>query len=138
MLMRHLIAIGTIFFCNVINKYALTLIPTGRLHVTISSATTINLMLSTSPELVESCETIPPISNSDHNGMLSAISMRTHPAAPQVPRKIWRYNFVDFEGANEILLQVDASSVIVDGDVGASWSNSEEDGQGWPLLIRSH
>jgi len=46
--------------------------------------------------------------------------MRTHPAAPQVPRKIWRYNFADFEHAKEILSQVDASSVIVDGDVGAS------------------
>ena len=34
---------------------------------------------------------------------------------PQVPTKIWRYNFVDFEHANEILSRVDASSVIVDG-----------------------
>ena len=86
---------------------------------------TIDLMLSTSPELIKSFETIPPIGNSDHNGMLSTISMHTHPAAPQVPSKIWRYNFVDFEGANEILSQVDASSVIVDADVGASWSNWE-------------
>ena len=45
--------------------------------------------------------------------------------APQVPRKIWRFNFADFKHANEILSQVDASSVIVDGDVGASWSNWE-------------
>ena len=50
--------------------------------VTNSSATTIDLMLSTSPELVKSCETIPQIGNSDHNGMLSAISMCTHPATP--------------------------------------------------------
>ena len=69
-------------------------------------------MLSTSPELIKSFETIPPIGNSDHNGMLSTISMHTHPAAPKVPRKIWRYNFADFERANEILSQVDATSVI--------------------------
>jgi len=90
------------------------------MHVTNSSTTTIDLMLSTSLELIKSCETILPIGNLDHNGILSAISLCTHPAALQVPRKIWRYNFVDFECANEIISQVDASSVIVDGDVGAS------------------
>ena len=43
--------------------------------------------------------------------------MCTHPAPPQVPRKIWRYNFADFK---QILSRVDVSSVIVDGDIGAS------------------
>jgi len=82
-------------------------------------------MLSTSPELNKSCETIPSIGYSDHNDMLSTISMHSHPAAPQVPTKIWRFSFADFKHANEIVSQVNASSVIVDGDVGASWSNWE-------------
>ena len=43
------------FFCNVINQHALTLILTGHTHVTNSSTTTINLMLSTSLELIKSC-----------------------------------------------------------------------------------
>jgi len=123
MLMYHLIAICTIFFVMLINQHALTFIPTGHTRVTNSSAPTVDLMLSTSPELNKSCETIPSIGQSDHNDMLSTIFMRSHPAAPQVPTKIWRFNFAEFKHANEIVSQVNASSVIVDGDVGASWSN---------------
>ena len=93
--------------------------------VTNSSATTIDLVLSPSSKLTKTCETVPPIGISDHNGILFSISMQIHQAEPQAPRRIWRYNYADFDRANELLSLVNASSIIVDGDVEASWSNWE-------------
>ena len=52
------------------------------------------------------------------------MSLLTYSAAPQAPRKIWRYNYTDFDRDKEILAQVSAASVIVD-DVSTSWSNWE-------------
>ena len=79
------------FLCNVTCQYSLSIIPTSHMHVTTSSATTIDLMLASSPESVMSCETVPPLGTSDHNGILADVSLRVPSAAPQVSRKFWRY-----------------------------------------------
>ncbi len=113
--------------CNVTCQYGLSIIPTSHTHVATSSATTIDLMLASSPESVMSCETVPPLGTSDNNGILTDISLRTPLAAPQVSRnfKVWRYKYVDFERAQEMLSQIDYNSVVVEGDVNASWKNWE-------------
>ena len=59
------------------------------------------------------------------SGVFCAVSLLTHSAAPQATSKIWRYNYADFDRAKETLAQVNAASVIVDGDVSVSWSNWE-------------
>ena len=75
-LSRHLQA--TLAIC----EHALFIIPTGHTRITNSSATTIDLVLSSSPELTKSCETVPPIGTSDHNGILFSTSMQTCQAEP--------------------------------------------------------
>ena len=111
--------------CNITCQYGLSIIPTSHVtHVTTSSATTIDLMLASSSESVMSCETVPPLGTSDHNGILTDISLRTPSAAPQVSRKVWRYKYADFERAQEMLSQIDYNSVVVE-DVDASWKNWE-------------
>ena len=47
-------------------------------------ATAIDLMLTTSPELVKNCQVIPPIGTFDQNGIFSVVSLVTHTATPQV------------------------------------------------------
>ena len=81
-------------------------------------------MLASSPESVMSCETVPPLGTSYHNGILTDVSLRTPLAAPQVSRKVWRYKYADFERAQEMLSQIDYNSVVVE-DVNASWKNWE-------------
>ena len=112
--------------CNVTYQYGLSIIPTGHTRITTSSATTIDLMLATAPESVMSCETVPPLGTSDHNAILSVVSLRIHSAAPQVSRRVWKYNYADFDHAQELLSQIDHDSVVVKGDVDASWSNWEQ------------
>ena len=65
------------YLCNVANLHALTIIPTNHTHVTSTCATTIDLMLITSPELVKACQTIPPINTSDHNGIYAVTRVKT-------------------------------------------------------------
>ena len=108
---------------NVIHQHALSITPTGYTRVTDTSMTTIDLVLSTSPELFETCETIPPIGTSDHYGIFAKLSLATTTPLPQAPRKIWRYNLADFDRANDLLSQVDPSTIIVENDMGKSWSN---------------
>ena len=84
---------------------------------------TVDLILSTSPELFESCEIIPPIGTSDQHGIFAKLSLDTTTPIPQAPRKIWRYDFADFGHANDLLSQVDSNAIIVEGDVGKSWLN---------------
>jgi len=90
------------YLYNVANLHAPTIIPTGHTHVSSSCATTIDLMLTTSPELVKNCQTVPPIGTSDHNGIISVVSLLTNTAAPQPSRKIWRYSHANFFLANEL------------------------------------
>ena len=111
------------YLYNVANLHALTIIPTGHTRVTSSCATTIDLMLTTSPELVKNCQTIPPIGTSDHNGIISVVSLLTHTVASQPSRKIWRYNHANFSLANELLSNLNPSHILVDGDPSTSWNN---------------
>ena len=52
-------------FCNLINCHALSFLSTDFTRVTSLSASTIDLMLSSSPAMVKSCSTIPPLGSSD-------------------------------------------------------------------------
>ena len=111
------------YLYNVANLHALTIIPTGPTRVTSVCATTIDLMLTTSPELVETCQTTPPLGTSDHNGIFSVVSLLTHRVAPQASRKIWRYRHANFTLADELLSNLDPSGILVEGDPSTSWNN---------------
>ena len=114
-------------FCNVVNPHNLSLIHTGHTRVTDTTATTIDTMLSSGsePDLVTVCQIIPPLDSSDHNDILSGVSLKTAQYLPQHPRKIWRYDHADFDLANDLLSQIDVSSIIVEGDINVSWANWE-------------
>ena len=108
---------------SVINQHGLSIIHTDHTRVTSSSATTIDLVFTTSPTSTKSCETIPSIGSSDHHGILATFACNTGHPSPLVPRRIWRYKYADYELANDMLLELDPSDIIVDEDVNASWNN---------------
>lgn len=64
----------------------------------------IDLIAMSSPSLLQSCETLPPLENSDHLGLLLKSHWK-HRHQPQngKPRSVWRYNNADWEKANELL-----------------------------------
>ena len=79
----------------------------------------IDLVATSSPSLLHSCETILPLSNSDHLGLLLKQSHQ-----PQINKKrtMWRYNNADWEKANELLAATNWPSLIT-GDIDKSWEN---------------
>ena len=96
----------------------------GHTRATSSSATTIDLIFTTSPATTKSCETIPPIGTSDHYGILSKFSLQSGRPSPLAPRRIWRYKLADFELGNDMLSELDPTEIIVEDDVNASWNNN--------------
>ena len=110
-------------FCNIINSYNLILSNTGHTRTTDTTATTIDVMLSSTPSLTRSCDIIPPLCSSDHNSILAYI-VRTCATQrpPQHPRLIWQYDHADFNLANELLSQVDMDSILMEDDINTSWA----------------
>ena len=113
-------------FCNIINSYNLILSNTGHTRTTDTTATTIDVMLSSTPSLTRSCDIIPPLCSSDHNSILAYI-IRTCATQrpPQHPRLIWQYDHADFNLANELLSQVDTDSILMEDDINTSWAKWE-------------
>lgn len=110
-------------FCNIMNLYNLTLSNTGHTRTTDTTATTIDVMLSSTPTLTTSCEVVPPLGSSDHNGILANIKARTAQRPPQQPRQIWRYQHGNFELANELLSQVNTSDIFSENDINITLRN---------------
>ena len=118
---------------NVIYQHGLSVIPTGHTRITNSSATTIDLVLTTSPMFTTTCETIPPIGTSGHLGLSTTLATKSDHSIPVVCRRIWRYKHADFDHDNDLLQQIDPSVLIVDGGVNASWDNWQHNGAVYPL-----
>ena len=83
----------------------------------------IDLVFTTSPTTTKSCETIPPIGSSDHHGILATFTHNPGHPNIQVPRRTWRHKYADYEAANDMLLELDPSTITVDEDVNTSWNN---------------
>ena len=62
---------------------------TSPTHTTNVSSTTINLMLSSSPELTGNCTMIPPLGTSDHLGLLASVSLKSPRSKPAISWKVW-------------------------------------------------
>ena len=73
------------------------------------------------------CAVIPPIANSDHNGLLLQwISKLSRNQTIVKPRQIWKYAQGDFERVNNLLSSVNWEQLIDHNDVNESlvtWEN---------------
>ena len=83
----------------------------------------VDLVFFSSPSSLISCETISPLSNSDHLGLSLAVSAITAKCNPKRSgRKVWRYAYANFELAQEMLAAIDWSSLFQSTDVNDCWS----------------
>ena len=76
------------------------------------------------PGMVQSCETILPLANSDHLGIYLTIStkLKQNPLKPQL-QKVWRYTLADFDQAVELLDSVEWEALLDESDVDMYWSS---------------
>ena len=86
------------------------------------TATTIDLLYASSLHLIRDCSVVPPLSNSDHCGLLASLSLKS-PHIISKPRIVWRYSHADWLAACELLEAADWASILDPEDIEKSWCN---------------
>ena len=64
------------------------------------STSTIDLVFVPDTSLVNSCNTIPPFSNSDHYGFVMELNRKPETAAKAKGWLIWKYSYADWNTAS--------------------------------------
>ena len=109
---------------SIFESFCLSQIVTDHTHLGPNGTTSmIDLIATSSPSLLQSCETIPPLSNSDHMGLLLQSQWRQarQPRGGST-RYIWLYKHADWHKAHELIEGTNWDSLLVD-DVNISWEN---------------
>ena len=98
-----------------VSLYNLSQHVSGPTRVHENSSSTIDLLFSNEVSLVHRCETIPPLSTSDHYGIVTTINkkFRKHRVTNK-GRKIWRYLYANWDGACEAIDDFDWDSIMSD------------------------
>ena len=88
---------------TIINLYCLDQSVVGPTHVHHDGTdSTIDLVFLSEPSLLNSCDTVPLLSNSDHMGVLIDLSQKSPKAEKSQGRLIWRYAHADWDKACEL------------------------------------
>ena len=74
--------------------------------VSSNKATLLDLALVSNLNFLEKCTVIPPLANSDHNGISLIVNQRKSPK-PSIKRTIWKYSQADFVKASELIEETD-------------------------------
>jgi len=75
----------------------------------------IDLVILSNPSLLSSCQTIPPLSNSDHLGIWMEIKMKHANRTVQPPRcPVWHYSQADWDRARERIETFDWDAGMVE------------------------
>ena len=107
---------------SVVSSFNLLQIVSEPTRVSKNTATLIDLVFVSSPLQVESCSTIPPLANSDHNGIQLHVLLKCPKRKEKItPRKVWKYSLTDYDTMAVLLSDVDWDQVL-SGDVDECWS----------------
>ena len=96
---------------------------TGPTHIHHDgSKSTIDLVFMSEPSfsMLNRCETIPPLANSDHLGISIDFSIKPIKTAKTQGRLIWRYAFADWTKACELIDNYSWDSILSE-DIETSW-----------------
>ena len=84
------------------------------------TASLIDLVLMSNPSSLQHCSVIPPLSNSDHNGV--ELSIKWKSGNPKLrPQTIWKYSLADFSRANDEIEHVDWDTLLLDRNIDEAW-----------------
>ena len=90
--------------CTISNLYCLKQVVTGPTHVHHNGTrSTIDLVFMSEPSFLNQCDTIPPLSNSDHWEILMNLSKKPAKAVKTQGRLIWHYAYVDWTKACKLI-----------------------------------
>jgi len=99
--------------CNIMEVFSLTQVVSECTHSSQSgNSSLIDLALVPSPPQSVTCTTIPPLANSDHNGLKLTASHKTIAQHLHTKRRtVWQYAHADFSKANRMISQTDWDSL---------------------------
>ena len=97
----------------------------GPIHVHHNgSQSTIDLVFASNHIKVNSCETLPPLCNSDHYGVLTQIELRSSINQPSCKgRLVWRYNYADWCLASNIIENTNWDLLFSEDNIELSWTS---------------
>ena len=71
---------------------------------TSGNATLIDLALVSNKNIVENCSVLPPLVNSDHNGISLTITISMKKPSKRISKRtVWKYSKVDFAKASDMI-----------------------------------
>ena len=111
--------------CNVSQLFNLTQVVNGFIHTSpLGNPALIGLAFISSPSQLLDCRVIPPIANSDHNGLMIMVNWK--PSAPppqsgQNTRIIFQYTHTDFNKARKLIHNTDWNTICTSNDVNTCW-----------------
>ena len=108
---------------SVMSSFSLSQVMSEPTRVVSNSSSLIDLAFVSFLGMVQLCETLPPLANSDHLGVHLKLSARIRKSTPKPHvRRIWRYNYADFDKAMELLDEIEWESLLNESDVDLYWS----------------
>ena len=108
---------------SVTNSLALTQVVSDATHYSTNFNSLIDLVFLSSPNDLLFCETVPPLSNSDHLGLHFKISIpKSKRNSTKCGRKVWRYAYADFNLANEMIADIDWEILLSSTNINECWS----------------
>ena len=109
---------------NILSSFNLTQVVQEVTRTTSNTATLIDLAMMSNPALLERCSVVPPLSNSDHNGVELVIRWSGGRNKTQ-PRAVWKYAQADFELACEKIQNINWDTLLDDTDIETAWQRWE-------------
>ena len=86
----------------------------------------IDLVFISNSSFLSFCQTIPPLSTSDHLGLLIGLKMKFSPEKVRSQKRVvWRYSSADWDKAREMIDAFDWNSLVSE-DVNLYWSKWRE------------
>ena len=91
------------------------------------SSTLIDLVLMSVPSQLVKCSVIPPLGNSDHNGIDVTLKWsRNAHSVKASKRTIWRYAHADFDKANRLIIRTNWSFLRNVSSIDSAWDLWEQ------------
>ena len=103
-------------FCkleNILQMFSLSQVVNTPTHTSPNGDTSlIDLAILSNTALLLDCSTIPPLMNSDHNGLKLSLRWKYKDRPPQQPRTIWRNGNADYRKACQLIDETDWDSLL--------------------------
>ena len=118
-------------FCKLssfLHGFVLTQVVPQPTHINPSgNSTLIDLVPLSAPSQLVSCNVIPPLGNSDHNGIHFILKRFRNPSPVRTrKRNVRRYSHADFDKANTLIIENDWTFLDNESDMDTLWSMWEE------------